>query len=176
MRAVLTVSFLAAFNALGSMGVLGQNSLDYNMCLDDDAFGAARIAACSRIIDAPQVPVEERAAAYLNRGEAYGNRGDYGSAIADETRALELKASYAEAYNLRAWNYFKSGKPKDGLADAERAVALQPSSAPALDTRAHIYEAVGKRDEAIADYRKALSLDPDLDETRDALVRLGAQP
>jgi hypothetical protein len=63
-----------------------------------------------------------------------------------------------------------------GLPDAGRSLQLRPDDAYALDTRGHNLEALGWKEEAIADFRRALSIDPSLQESRDALKRLGAGP
>ena len=79
-------------------------------------------------------------------------------------------------WNGRAWAYFELKRAKEGLPDAEKALELDPKSAVAFDTRGHIREALGQKEEAIADFRKALELDPNLQESKDALKRLGATP
>jgi tetratricopeptide (TPR) repeat protein len=43
-----------------------------------------------------------------------------------------------------------------------------------FDTRGHIFEALGRREEAIADFRRALTLDLGIEESKEALKRLGA--
>ncbi|MBJ7533431.1 tetratricopeptide repeat protein [Rhodomicrobium vannielii ATCC 17100] len=167
LKALLLSSFLVA-----PCGALRAQTADYDLCRDDDSVTGIRIAACSRIIDDIKVPQEFRADAYLNRGEALADKGDFDAAIADETLALKIKPNFAEAHNLRAWIYFKAGKSREGLPDAERAVTLAPLDAHALDTRAHIYEALGRKEEALADYRRALSIDADLTESKDGVARL----
>ena len=53
---------------------------------------------------------------------------------------------------------------------------MEPNDSSALDTRGHIFEALGRREEAIADFRRALAIDPGMQESKDALKRLGAAP
>jgi regulator of sirC expression with transglutaminase-like and TPR domain len=70
--------------------------------------------------------------------------------------------------------YFKAAKAAQGLPDAKKSLSLRPDEPEALDTRGHIFEALGRRQEAIADFRRALAKMPDLQESKDALKRLGA--
>ena len=44
-------------------------------------------------------------AAYINRGHAYINKGDYDRAIADYTEAIRLDPKYAIAYGNRGKAY-----------------------------------------------------------------------
>ncbi|MDX2201478.1 MAG: CHAT domain-containing tetratricopeptide repeat protein [Hyphomicrobiaceae bacterium] len=113
------------------------------------------------------------AAAYNSRGLAYGERGQSDRAIADCSKAIELDPKTSRYYNSRAWALFKSGQAAQGLPDADKAVELDPMAAPALDTRAHILEVLGRRDDAVADFQQALANDASLQESKDALKRLG---
>jgi tetratricopeptide (TPR) repeat protein len=169
LKALLLSSFIIA-----PFSVSLCQTADYDLCRDDDSETEARIAACSRVIDDTKVPQDFRAQAYLNRGEALADKGDFDAAIADETVALKIKPNFAEAHNLRAWIYFKAGRAREGLPDAERAATLAPSNAHALDTRAHIYEALGRKEEALADYNRALAIDAGLSESKDGVARLQA--
>ena len=56
------------------------------------------------------------AEAYTNQGNAKGFLGDYHGAIADYSRAIELKPDEAEVYFLR-------GVAKEGLGDYDGAIA-----------------------------------------------------
>jgi tetratricopeptide (TPR) repeat protein len=119
--------------------------------------------------------------AYSNRGrDAFILKQEYDRAIADCTRAIELDANSAPAYNNRAWAHFKAGKAAEGLRDVEKSLELSPNNARALDTRGNIFEVLGRPDEAIADIRRALSLganDPEVQIAgKRALKRLGASP
>ncbi|GAG93050.1 unnamed protein product [marine sediment metagenome] len=60
------------------------------------------------------------------------------------------------------------------MPDAEKSLELRPNDAHALDTRGSIFEALGRREEAIADFRQALAKNPSIQNSKDALKRLGA--
>jgi tetratricopeptide (TPR) repeat protein len=51
------------------------------------------ILACTRLISNNEVSEADRGTAYVNRANAYANKGDYDRAIADATRAIELGAN-----------------------------------------------------------------------------------
>jgi len=118
----------------------------------------------------------EQADYYVNRGNAFADKKDYGRAIADYNKAIELDPQNAYAYNGRADTLREAGKPAQGLPDAERALQLDSNNAEFWDTRAQIFAALGRRQEAIADYRRALALDPHMTGSLERLKRLGASP
>ncbi|MGO9486580.1 MAG: tetratricopeptide repeat protein [Rhodomicrobium sp.] len=89
---------------------------------------------------------------------------------------MRLEPKNADAYNGRAWAYFKAGKAAQGLPDAEKSLELRPNDPGTLDTRGSIFEALGRREEAIGDFRRALSKDPTKQSSKDGLKRLGVEP
>jgi tetratricopeptide (TPR) repeat protein len=116
------------------------------------------------------------ASAYNGRGNAYHDKREYDLAIADYTRAIEIDPKNAGYYDNRARIHLKTGRAAQGLPDAERALQLSPYDTSSLETRGHIFESLGRREEAIADFRRVLDINPDIQESRDALKRLGASP
>src|SRR5215207_263966 len=78
--------------------------------------GDVAIRACTEAIQRnPSDPVS-----YVNRAFEYHQKGAFAPAIADYTKALELDATRADAYQGRAWAYLKLGKAAQGLGDVER--------------------------------------------------------
>ena len=65
---------------------------DQQSCLKANAEDA-RIEACSRALQAKP----DDAIAYYNRGATYKLKGDFDRAIADFSKAIELKPDYAAA-------------------------------------------------------------------------------
>jgi tetratricopeptide (TPR) repeat protein len=98
---------------------------------------------------------------------------DFGHAIEDYSKAIEIEPNNAAYYSNRAWAYFKIDKTSLGLSDTQRSLELDPHNANAHYTRGRILEAMGRKDEAIADFRQALRLDPTNGESRGALTQLG---
>lgn len=63
----------------------------------------------------------KEAAAYYNRGVAYGELGQNQRAIEDYNRAIRLNPDLAPAYNNRAIAYLNQGNKKQGCLDAQKA-------------------------------------------------------
>lgn len=61
---------------------------------------------------------------YLSRGLALAAAGKHGEAIADFTRAIELKPELAKAYQARAASYEAQGSAADAQRDQKRAQEL----------------------------------------------------
>lgn len=112
------------------------------------------------------------ATALNERGIANVQKGHINDALADFDAAIKSDGKLGDAFNNRAYTFYKIGKRKEALADAERAVALLPDKAYVWDTRGAIQEAMGNTRDAIADYEKAISLDANLQSSKSALARL----
>jgi protein O-mannosyl-transferase len=98
---------------------------------------------------------------YINRGKAYGQRGEHGKAIADFSSAIRVNPVSADAYNNRGNEY---GDLKDygaGIADLDKALQLRPGFVEGYNNRAHLYMNTGRYAEAEADFHQALALQPD---------------
>ena len=108
------------------------------------------------------------ALAYLNRGNAYYNKGNLDIAIADYDEALRLNPKLALAYDNRGNAYGKEGDPDRAIADYDAAIRLDPKLANTLApklanaycSRGLAYSKKGDRDRAIADYDAAIRLAP----------------
>ncbi|NJL53817.1 tetratricopeptide repeat protein, partial [bacterium] len=78
--------------------------------------------------------LEPNALTYTNRGLAYYAQGDYGRAIADYDRAIELDPKFANPYYGRGLAYANLGQKTEAIANFERYIEL--SNDPALIERA----------------------------------------
>jgi tetratricopeptide (TPR) repeat protein len=97
---------------------------------------------------------------YNTQGARDRQRGDFQAAIADFTKAIELKPDYAVAYSNRA-GAKRALKDFDGaIADCTKAIELQPDYAVAYNNRGGAKLAKGDIDGAAADFAKAVDLDP----------------
>lgn len=65
-----------------------------------------------------------KARPYLNRGNAYGKKGDHDRALADFDKAVQLNPDYAEAYYNRAVAYFYKGDYEKARENVRKAEAL----------------------------------------------------
>ncbi|MEW5725565.1 MAG: tetratricopeptide repeat protein [Thermodesulfobacteriota bacterium] len=80
----------------------------------------------TQVIQSTELKAKERAVAFLLRGEVYKDKGDYQRAIADFTRAIKIRADYAQAFYFRGLTYEKLGSYPEALADVGVAVKLNP--------------------------------------------------
>ena len=69
------------------------------------------------------------APAYVNRGVAQAQKGDWEKAIADLTRAIELNPKDAMTYFKRGFVYYKKGDFDRAIADYTRTLELKPKDA-----------------------------------------------
>ena len=108
------------------------------------------------------LPALNSAAESLARGDVTFDRGKYGQALADYSRAIELKPDFAEAYNNRAYTYMTIEDYARALPDLDQAISLRPTYANALMNRGDIYNFYYKvdRQRAIDDYDRVLAIDP----------------
>jgi tetratricopeptide (TPR) repeat protein len=98
--------------------------------------------------------------AYVDRGWAYYWVDDGERAIADLTRAIELRADHAEAYRCRGDVYTWLGEYEKALADYDRAIELAPEYGAAYYGRGEVREYRRELDLAIADLTRAIELEP----------------
>ena len=97
---------------------------------------------------------------YFNRGLVEKANGDFDSAIAEFTRAIELDPTYAAAYSNRCNAKQAKGDLDGAIADCNRAIELDPKDALAHKNRGVAKKAKGDLEGAIADYNRAIELDP----------------
>ena len=103
----------------------------------------------------------EEAKARLAAGDDLFSQGQYGAAISEYSRAIELKPDFAAAYNNRGYAAYSKYDGTDALPDLNRALQLRPDFPHAYNTRGCILMANGRTDEAIADFNRAIELEPD---------------
>jgi Flp pilus assembly protein TadD len=93
--------------------------------------------------------------AHRNRAKAYAAKGDWQHAIADCTRAIELRPDDAAAYLTRSAAYAAKEEWDAATADCTRAIELAPAHADAYLNRALAYTEKGEWDRAVADLTAA---------------------
>jgi tetratricopeptide (TPR) repeat protein len=131
--------------------------------------------------------IPRTAGAFLDRGILFATRGDYDTAIADFTEAINLDQNMVSAYILRGrallasvsrvtaveenfstiWSSTDERIPVEqrqaaydrAIADYTQAIRLDPDNARAYASRSGIYIAKGDYDRAIADCTQAIRID-----------------
>ena len=119
-------------------------------CYHEDV--ETRIRGCTEMLGRSNLTVEQRSSAFSTRALGFSLKRDYGRAIQDYDKSLQLTPNYATALNNRAWAYFRWGKAAMGRDDVEKALSLAPDMDAAYDTRAHIKQALGDANSAFEDY------------------------
>jgi tetratricopeptide (TPR) repeat protein len=100
-------------------------------------------------------------AARINRGMAYGEKGDYDRAIRDLTEALRHEPRNAQAYASRGVIHAQMRVDyAKGIADLTRAIQCAPDEVILYEFRAIFFRAVGDTARAVEDERKAAELRP----------------
>lgn len=127
------------------------------------AFGAHdydRVITLMDRVIAGNVDNVKASAAIMNRGNAYGAKGDLVKAIADLDQALNLNPSNAEAYRYRAVALVKNGDQDGAMKDLTEAIRFNPRAWQPFLMRAKISAAQHDAPAALDDLNKAIELNP----------------
>ena len=108
-------------------------------------------------VQPPAPPVD--AAFYEKRADESVTKGDHDAAIADYTKAIELKPTATKALKGRANSYFAKGLYGQAVVDLTRAIELEPAGADAYALLGQSHAKQGNADMALEDYKKAYQAD-----------------
>lgn len=89
-------------------------------------------------------------------GEKFYKEGNYDKAIAEYSRAISLKADYAEAYVSRGNARRKKGEVDRAIEDYTRALSFKSDYAEVYNYRGFMYAQKGDLSRAIEDYTQAI--------------------
>ena len=137
------------------------NSSERAACLNKDTPQGALIAACTAVIEAGREKPATMATIYVNRGDAYREKGELDAAIAD----------FDQAINLDAQERRRLLRPRHGLSrQAASSTRRSPISIRRsrsirrirlmYSSRSHAYYEKRDYDRAIADLTQAIRLNP----------------
>ncbi len=101
------------------------------------------------------------AKAFLDRGRAKQDLGDWEGAVSDCDKALELNGGLSAAYSDRGAAKNKLKDYAGAVADFDRALELRPNDAIVHLNRGVAWEKRGDSDRALADFGRAIELRPD---------------
>jgi lipoprotein NlpI len=99
------------------------------------------------------------AVAYLNRGNAYMNDGDFERALEDFNEAIRIDPQNAWAYTSRGELYKRKRDFDHALGDFNKATQLEPNYALAIFERGVLQKARGDFDHALLDFNISIRLD-----------------
>ncbi len=118
-----------------------------------------RIAGCTFVLEQEERESHERVTAYINRGVAFGQKGDMVAALDDFGRALVLAPDDAIALANSGIAHAALQEYREALANFDRAVAADATRAPIFVLRANTRRNSGLLELAFEDYAKAFALD-----------------
>jgi len=93
-------------------------------------------------------------------GTAHMGQGDWGAAVADFSKAIELDPKNPLAYSARGNAKINTGELDEAIADHSKAIELDPTRRAPYINRGVAKIDKGDLEGAIADYSKAIALDP----------------
>jgi tetratricopeptide (TPR) repeat protein len=99
--------------------------------------------------------------AYLGRGIAYDDLGQYQKAIMDYNEAIQLRPDHAASYYIRGIAYDNLAKYRRAIEDYNEAIRLKPNYAEAYNNRGNAYVKLGQYERSIVDFDEAIRLRPD---------------
>ncbi len=120
----------------------------------------ARIDACTAVIRAETSPTADLSWAYVSRGNAYTELGQYRRALDDYNAALLQVPDSSAVHNNRGYAYYMLGQDQRALAEYDVALKLQPGDVTALRNRGTIACFLGRCVLAVKDFDAALRLSP----------------
>lgn len=131
-------------------------------CNSQSGDADTRIAGCTAALKQEGFDNKNRAVLYLNRGASYDERGDYAEAIADATKALELRGDdYIAALENRAIAYHHDKQFHLAIADFTKVIQIEPKRASAYRGRARVYADLKDRSRSLRDYDRLIALQPE---------------
>lgn len=131
-----------------------------DMATDARLSNEERIARCTEVIDAREIPDGLLGRVLLVRGVAYAESGDHDSAIRDFDRAAELRPDALGPLRLRARSLGFKGERDLAIKTYGRVLVRKPDDVEALASRSGLYVDGGEYERALRDCGRALELDP----------------
>ncbi len=162
----VAMSALAASQAEAAVTVLGTGVA--RACYEAAEFGGNAhdgIVECTVALDEEALPIDQRAATFVNRGILRSRNDDPNGALDDYNRGLELRPELGEAYVDRGAVMILFQRYEDARADITKGLSLNTNKPEiAYYDRAVADEALGDIRSAYEDCKKAVDLAPDFPE------------
>jgi tetratricopeptide (TPR) repeat protein len=129
-------------------------------CANAQLEAPQRIAACTAYMNLPDADDEQIAVAYVDRGDAYDQSGNYDEAIKNYDQALQLQPDYAAAFNNRGSAQLSKKEYDRAIRDFSEAIRLSPDSGAFYRNRGAAYLDGAEFEKASDDFGHAVQLDP----------------
>jgi len=118
---------------------------------------------------------DKRVDELYHRGMAQMSAGDGDAAVATFTRVIQMKPSFAEAWNKRATVYFLMEEYDKSLADCDEVMKRNPYHFGALAGYFQIYLQLDDPERAIRYGRRALAINPNMEGLKQSVEALERQ-
>lgn len=123
------------------------------------------IAACTRIISTGSSSASDLALVYSVRGLHFEQRKEFGKALADFDRAIQLDPNNAAPYGGRGAVYLEQGEYDRAISAFGEAIRRQPptathAAATDYSLRGDAYTRKDQYDRALRDYNSAIKINP----------------
>jgi TonB family protein len=128
---------------------------------------ARKITACSVLLDAGQLSIDDQILFLGNRGDGYFNTGQNADAIRDYDNVLTLAKDQpdddfiGQILGHRGFAYFNLQRYGAALRDFNRALAAKPDFGQALLGRGQAFRMMGFDARGVQDFDRAIALQPD---------------
>ncbi len=142
--------------------VAAQTLEEQRLRCNDPSDPAARIPACTALIQSGDYSGENLAFVFNSRGLGYRRLNEPDRAIRDFDEAIRLSPSLAQAFNNRGLAYSDKGQSARAIQDFDQATRLAPTRFAAFVNRCLERAIIGQLPQAQADCQEALRLKPDL--------------
>ena len=138
----------------------GESELTTCSRLGDRKEDKAAIDHCTRAIESGELSNKALAIAYTDRSMVYRRLRQFDDAVADCSKAIELKDDYVDAQIACGSAYGSTGDFKSSIRYFDRALALEPDNARAHNNRGDALLQSGDYASALQEFESAIGIKP----------------
>ncbi len=138
---------------------LAQPATEADLCRNTTNNPDLAIKHCTAAIETRKANSDMLAVWYVQRGQAWSDKGDYDRAIADHSAALKLDAKVRHANYYRGTAYSNKGEVDRAIADFDAAAKARDDDPVVYHARGVELTVKGDYARALADFDKTLQLD-----------------
>jgi lipoprotein NlpI len=160
-KSVTLLLFVFQMLTLGCKAQVSQLVIDDEQCEKNFATNPdLALPHCTALVESRRLSQEDLASAFIFRGVAYTNKGDFDRAIQDFDQAIRLQPNRADAFNSMGMAIDYKRDYDRAIKNYDEAIRLKPDYADAFNNRGLVYEEKGDSDRAIQDFDQAIRLRP----------------